>query len=299
MAKAGLNLAHHLLDVVQSTAAARAADEVRLAAAAVGCLQDVESQKHGFLRALVAVDNDGVAKTVGHKASDVGGHAERFGFVVINLGVKQNRVLATRCIESSGKGAYARDHLGAGIAEDGTCGHGRGIRGKTSNIHRILELHHGGGVQARQRKFRIAAFAGKCNRVGLHADLNRTATANFHARNGDRRRRPAFVMVRVLLEDRHVVCSRRSRQSARLDKFLGHRDFGHRVFGERHANRIGKAVEQKRTDTRSGLQTPVGTSTGLGHAHVERVRLEAFLLDAGGEHAVGGNRHARVAALQT
>ena len=57
VAKASLDLAHDLLDVVQGTSAARAADKVRLAAAAVGGLQNVECKEHAFLRALVAVDN--------------------------------------------------------------------------------------------------------------------------------------------------------------------------------------------------------------------------------------------------
>ena len=299
MAEAGLDLAHDLLDVVQGTSAARAADKVRLAAAAVGGLQDVEREQDAFLRALVAVDNDGIAKTVRHEASDVGGDAERLGFVVCNFRIKENRVLATCSGERCSKGAHAGNHLRAGVAEHGTCGNGGRILGEARDIHRVLEFHDRLLVQAREREFRVAAFAGERNRVGLHADLHRAVAANLHAGDLHGLGSAAFVMVRVLLEDRHVVSSRSSGKRTGLDEFLRHRDFGHRVFGERDADRIGKAIEQKRTDTRSRLETPVGTGSGLGHAHMERVRLEAFLLDAGGEHAVSGNRHAGIAALQT
>ena len=105
-------------------------------------------------------------------------------------------------------------------------------------------------------------------------------------------------MVRVLLENRHVVCRRRSRQSAGLDEFLCHRDFGHRIFGERYADGVCKAIEQQGADASCRLQASVGTRARFRDTYVERVRLKAFLLDSRGEHTVGGNRHARVAALE-
>ena len=106
-------------------------------------------------------------------------------------------------------------------------------------------------------------------------------------------------MVRVFFENRHRVAHRLCRECACLDEFLRHRDFGHRIFGQGNANRICKAIEQECADTRGRLESSVGTRARFRDAHVERVRLEAFLLDTCGEHAVGGNRHARVTALET
>ena len=298
MSKASLDFAHHLLDIVKRTAATRAADKVRLATAAISSLQNIECENHRILRALVAVNHDSIAKAIRHETSDVSRYTERIFFAICNLCIKENRIFAVCGIQSRSKSAHAHHHFRARIAEERTFRHGVRICSKASNIHRILEFYNRLCIKTSQRKFCIAAFARKAHGIGLHADAHRFRTTNLYACKRHRDSFPAFVVVRILFQNRHFKLRSISLEFASLDEFLGDRDFSHRIFGKRHANRIGKAIEQKRTNACSRLQTSISTCTRLRHAHMERIRLKVFLLQASGKQAISRNGHTRIARLE-